>query len=77
LVARASEIAQKGLLAADERRWTRISDGKRFVFNLRSSAFIGGQRCVVPFSAASASLHHTAIEMSGTSYQELTYGTHF
>jgi hypothetical protein len=29
-------------LAADERRWTRISDGKRFVFNLRSSAFIGG-----------------------------------
>jgi hypothetical protein len=30
------------LLAADERRWTRISDGKRFVFNLRSSAFIGG-----------------------------------
>jgi hypothetical protein len=31
-------ITEKGLLAADERRWTRISDGKRFVFNLRSSA---------------------------------------
>jgi hypothetical protein len=30
-------------------RWTQISVGKRFVFNLRSSAFIGGQSCVCLF----------------------------
>jgi hypothetical protein len=39
----AKETAEKDLLAADERRWTRISDGQAFCFHLCSSAFISGQ----------------------------------
>jgi hypothetical protein len=45
----ASAIAENGLLAADESRWMRISEVKSFVFNPRSSAFIGGQPCVCVF----------------------------
>jgi hypothetical protein len=51
------EIAEKAYLAAGERRWTPISDGKRFVFNLRSSAFISGQPRDSSFSITVSGFH--------------------